>query len=284
MRVDVFNRAGHGGSQIAPQVMHAAYEVAPLVEKYSGLTLPEVVTVRLVTPRGLRKANTALFRQSFDVMRERHPSIPRPVAWMFRTLVVNAVRVMMPVAWRGLGGQHVPDYRGAPSTVLIIPRSLKLSRSNARNLRLILAHELTHAAQHEADPWLSIDAVAQVINVENMRDHKDELGQSSTAVEGHAVWVHHQVVNELYGTEMRERAEGYDGPGSWSYRLSRKVANHIPVVAHKIDDYQTGCAFVDAVHDIGGLDMVNHLWDGIDAMPTTDEIADPKAWTVRVGG
>lgn len=281
--IDVINRAGRAGNQIGAEVNAAAYEVAPLVELFSGLTLPDRVTVRLVTPRGLRKANVELFRQSFDAIQRRHSDIPRATVWAFKTLVTEMIWVMMPLVWRGIGGQHAPDYQGASSTVLITPRALNLSAWTPRGLRMILAHELTHAAQHHADPYRTIDAVAQVLATDKVREHKHEWADSSAVVEGHASWVHHRVMHHMYGTEMRDRGAAHDGPGAWSYRLTHRLADHMPIMAHKMDDYDTGEKFIKAVYDVGGFDLVNRLWNGVAYLPTEAEIAEPKAWIARMG-
>jgi uncharacterized protein (DUF2342 family) len=282
MHVEVVNRAGRMGERIEASVDSAAVYVAPLVEKYSGLTLPEYVEVRLVTPRQFRRANVALFRRSFDELKQRHPEVPNGMVRATRMMTLPAVWMTTFMGWRGVGGQQLPDDH---ALVMIIPRTLKLAQSNYRGLRLILAHELTHAAQHRANPYLTTDGVAQVTSIpaDQMRKRKNDLAQGSPVIEGHAVWVHRQVVKELYNSELRERSETYSGPGSWSYRLSKKVAMLNPIMAHKMDDYDTGEEFISGVHQIGGLDLVNKLWGGIESLPNKAELADPTAWAARIG-
>jgi putative hydrolase len=49
----------------------------------------------------------------------------------------------------------------------------------------------------------------------------------------------------------------------------------------KMRQYQLGKAFCDAVVERGGIEALNRVWDGPDAMPTLAELEAPAAWLER---
>ena len=50
----------------------------------------------------------------------------------------------------------------------------------------------------------------------------------------------------------------------------------------KLQQYQKGEAFARAVYDAHGMDVLNRAWDGAEAMPNLDELADHERWYRRV--
>jgi coenzyme F420 biosynthesis associated uncharacterized protein len=50
----------------------------------------------------------------------------------------------------------------------------------------------------------------------------------------------------------------------------------------KMRQYEEGKAFCDGVAELGGIETLNRVWAGPEAMPTPAELHDPAAWIARV--
>lgn len=50
----------------------------------------------------------------------------------------------------------------------------------------------------------------------------------------------------------------------------------------KLEQYQKGERFVDAIHRAGGAEALRRLWSGPDTLPTTEEIVSPQRWLERM--
>lgn len=275
----------HAGDDLREDVEAAAKEVADAVEDVSGLSLPAVANVRLVTPQEYREVNRQMMAAVFATLVQRHPDLPPKQVEITRVAAGVVSRLTMGMFWRGIGGQYIPQVGDTTPQVLIMPKALRLSRATARERRVILAHELTHGAQDRACPMLTVDAIAQVVAIppKDVRAEKKKLAQVSPVIEGHAQWVHLRVCNAMYGLDMRSRDHRFDGKGALSYRLSKSMASHNPVMAAKAGDYDRGEKFIDYVHGVGGLPMVNRLWQNLASIPDGTELETPELWIKRVG-
>jgi uncharacterized protein (DUF2342 family) len=49
----------------------------------------------------------------------------------------------------------------------------------------------------------------------------------------------------------------------------------------KMRQYEQGKAFCDGVVARGGIDGLNRVWSGPEALPTVAELTDPAAWLAR---
>lgn len=51
----------------------------------------------------------------------------------------------------------------------------------------------------------------------------------------------------------------------------------------KLRQYELGKRFCDAAVEIGGLELLNRVWEGPESLPTLPELERPAAWAERVG-
>jgi coenzyme F420 biosynthesis associated uncharacterized protein len=61
-----------------------------------------------------------------------------------------------------------------------------------------------------------------------------------------------------------------------------KVLERLIGMDLKMRQYEQGKAFCDGVVARAGMDGLNHVWDGPDAMPSMQELDDPAGWLARV--
>lgn len=168
--------------------------------------------------------------------------------------------------------------------------------------RWLILHEMTHAWQFAAHPWLRphmeesmrvliasvtgkgpgvarFAAFAGVLPAQ-WRVMRQVQGTMSV-IEGYSNLVMNQLGSKLLpGFEMLERA--------YRERSSGKSALEVLIwkltgLDLKLQQYQRGEAFCRAVYDGYGMGVLNRVWDGPESMPTLRELSNPAAWHRRVG-
>jgi len=168
--------------------------------------------------------------------------------------------------------------------------------------RWLILHEMTHAWQFAAHPWLRthmeesmrvlIDSVtkkgpavarfAAFAGVLPAQWRVMRLVQGTMSViEGYSNLVMNQLGSKLLpGFDTLERA--------YRDRSSGKSALEVLIwkltgLDLKLQQYQRGEAFCRAIFDRHGMAVLNRVWDGPDSMPTLRELGNPEAWHRRVG-
>ena len=187
--------------------------------------------------------------------------------------------------------------------------------------RLWLAlHEVTHRAQFTGVPWLrehflglvgqtldSVDPDPKVLKeaVQRILDAR-KSGEDALADGGlpalFASPEQRQTLNQISG--MMSLLEGHgditmDRAGadripsaqrfSDTLRARRNSAKGINRIFQKVigmeaklNQYQAGEQFIEAVEAVGGADLVNRAWEGPSNLPSMDEIREPQIWIDRI--
>ena len=167
--------------------------------------------------------------------------------------------------------------------------------------RWLILHEMTHAWQFAAHPWLRrymeesmqvliesvtrksagftrVAAFAGVLPAQ-WRVMRQVQGTMSV-VEGYSNLVMNRLGGRLLsGFEQLERA--------YRERSSGKSAVEVLVwrltgLELKLQQYRVGEAFCREVEHLYGLAVLNRVWDGPESMPTLGELRNPAAWHRRV--
>ena len=166
--------------------------------------------------------------------------------------------------------------------------------------RWLILHELTHAWQFAAHPWLRpymedsmkvlIDSVTRNGNSvarfaafagvlpAQWRVMRQVQGTMSV-VEGYSNLVMNQLGRKLLpGFDRLERA--------YRERSSGKSALEVLIwkltgLDLKLQQYRRGESFCQAVFDRHGIDALNRVWRGPEAMPKLSELGNPEAWYRR---
>jgi coenzyme F420 biosynthesis associated uncharacterized protein len=201
-----------------------------------------------------------------------------------------------------LGREHVQ-----PALYLVEPnvaawaRQAGLPGDDLR--RWLILHEMTHAWQFAAHPWLrqhlhrQIDELvalaagtagaggldrlrAATVGVSTQWDVVRRMQATMSLVEGHGNLVMNLVGRELLpsfaGLEAAyRRRSGERGP-------LERLAWRATGLGLKMEQYRSGEAFASTVHERYGMDTLNRAWAGPDAMPRLDELGAPERWHRRV--
>jgi uncharacterized protein (DUF2342 family) len=154
----------------------------------------------------------------------------------------------------------------------------------ARFRRWIAFHEVTHAAEFGAAPWLSThletqmeEAVEALTEGRLARDSIGELDATMTAVEGYAELVMDRAFDDEYADLRRKVEERRSGHGPVA-RLVRRLLG----LGLKRRQYERGKAFFDAVVDARGIEAAGAVWADPENLPSDDELDDPALWLARV--
>lgn len=168
--------------------------------------------------------------------------------------------------------------------------------------RWLILHEMTHAWQFAAHPWLRhhmeesmqvllesvtrkgapvtrVAAFAGVLPVQ-WRVMRQIQGTMSV-IEGYSNLVMNELGGKLLpGFERLERAYQERSSGKSAFEVLIWKLTGLDL---KLQQYRRGEAFCRAVFDQHGIKVLNRVWDGPRAMPTLDELGDPSEWYRRVG-
>ena len=167
--------------------------------------------------------------------------------------------------------------------------------------RWLILHEMTHAWQFAAHPWLRrhMEDSMRVILESATRTASPAARVAAFAGVLPAQW---RVMRQMQGT--MSFVEGYSNlvmnelgrkilPGfdqlEAAYRARGQSRSMIEVLIWrltgldlKLQQYRHGEAFAKAVYDAHGMHVVNRAWQGPETMPRVDELANPEKWYQRV--
>ncbi|XVH31766.1 zinc-dependent metalloprotease [Haloferacaceae archaeon DSL9] len=150
--------------------------------------------------------------------------------------------------------------------------------------RWIAFHEVAHAAEFGAAPWLpsylearmeeSVDALAEgALN----RDAFRELDAAMTAVEGYAELLMDRAFDDEYEDLRRKVDERRRGGGPLAQLMRRLLG-----LGLKRRQYERGARFFEAVADERGVAAASVVWEEPAYLPTDEELDSPRRWLRRV--
>jgi coenzyme F420 biosynthesis associated uncharacterized protein len=167
--------------------------------------------------------------------------------------------------------------------------------------RWLILHELTHAWQFAAHPWLRRYMEESVTTLIDSVTRKAPAFTRFAAFAGvlPAQWrVMRQVqglmsVVEGYSNLVMNRLGGKLLPGfellEKAYRARSAGRGPIEMLVWKLtgldlklQQYRSGEAFCQSVYAEHGLQVLNRVWDGPASMPRLNELGNPEAWHRRL--
>ncbi|WP_182113017.1 zinc-dependent metalloprotease [Actinotalea sp. JY-7876] len=111
----------------------------------------------------------------------------------------------------------------------------------------------------------------------------DAVSAVMSLLEGHAEVTMDAVGTRAIPSARRLRAR-FEAQRRRRTSAPDRVLRRLLGLDAKMAQYRRGAAFVRAVRRAGGRDALDAAWSGPDALPTSREIADPRAWVRRVHG
>ncbi|WP_123539171.1 zinc-dependent metalloprotease [Halosimplex salinum] len=151
--------------------------------------------------------------------------------------------------------------------------------------RWIAFHEIAHAAEFGAAPWLSdhlettMEGAVEALGDGHLdRDALKELDTTMTAVEGYAELIMDRAFDDEYA-DLREKVEARRRGRGPVARVIRRLLG----LGMKRRQYERGKAFFDAVADERGIEGASVVWDDPNNLPSDAELEDPALWLARVG-
>lgn len=150
--------------------------------------------------------------------------------------------------------------------------------------RWIAFHEVAHAAEFGAAPWLSTylenemeRGIAALANGRFDREAFRELDAAMTAVEGYAELIMDRAFDDEYA-DLREKLDERRQGGGPLAQLMRRLLG----LGLKRRQYERGKAFFEAVADVRGIEGASVVWESPDSLPTSGELDEPTKWLARV--
>jgi len=254
--------------------------------------------------------NLEIFRRVVDPVLESGRMPNSLIVEVGRAGVNRYVGYMLAFLGRRVLGQYDPQLLGAEpiggeglylveTNVEEWERQADLPAEDLR--RWLILHEMTHAWQFAAHPWLRrymeesvmtlIDSVtrkrpavtrfaafAGVLPAQwrVMRD----VQATMSVVEGYSNIVMNRLGSKLLpGFDRLEKAYRERSSGKSAFEMLIWKLTGLDL---KLQQYRTGEAFCQAVYDRYGLSVLNRVWDGPEMMPTLKELRNPDAWHLRV--
>ena len=150
--------------------------------------------------------------------------------------------------------------------------------------RWIAFHEVAHAAEFGAAPWLGDHLEAQMEETfAAIRDRQlarisvGELNTTMTAVEGYAELVMDRAFDDEYA-DLRAKVDARRrnrGPVA-------SVVGRLLGLGMKRRQYERGKAFFEAVADARDVAFAARVWERPENLPSDEELDDPARWLARM--
>jgi coenzyme F420 biosynthesis associated uncharacterized protein len=314
-------------------------QATPVVADYTGLELPYDLTGVYAFDRvDWVEANIRNFQTLFEPLEQLNPlredgaATSFNVAWgtVNQKILTAEIGLLLGYLGRRVLGQYdmtvlgrEPVDRGrlyfVHPNIQNVERHLRLPASE---FRLWLAlHEVTHAFEFEANPWLQdyfnslLKEYVSHLNrdAEHLKRGVDGLrifwrrARTGESLTGN--WFEYVMNDEQRALFSRMQAlmsvvEGYSN--HVMNAVGRELIPSYEVIARrferrlrertfvevmfaritgldvKMEQYRKGEAFIDALCAAGGHDLAKRVWEGPEMLPTLDEVNSPERWLSRV--
>ncbi|MES3518312.1 MAG: zinc-dependent metalloprotease [Natronomonas sp.] len=256
------------------------------VRRTAGVDFDLPETVQVQHRHHWIDANVATFERLLSPIENRTALVPD----LARSMNTASVAVTLGFLGNNVLGQYDPLLLadGDPELYFVHPNiesvAATLSVDRDRFRRWIAFHEVTHAAEFGAAPWLSThleermqSALEDLTDGQFDRSAFQELNTTMTAVEGYAELLMDRAFDREASDLRAKLDERRNDPGPIAGLLRRLLG-----FGMKREQYERGKAFFDAVADERGVEGAAAVWERPENLPTDAELDDPDLWLARV--
>jgi uncharacterized protein (DUF2342 family) len=258
------------------------------VRDAAGIDFDVPRTIEVQNRHHWMEANVDTFRTVMEPLADRRVAFPG----FTRRANTATMATMLSFLGRNVLGQYDPLLLadGDPKLYFVRPNVRRIAESldaeYDRFRRWIVVHEVTHAAEFGAAPWLSDhletrmqEAMERMAEGGFDRSAFGEIDVAMTAVEGYAESVMDRALEAEYD-DLRAKIDDRRGNRGPVAAILRRVLG----LGMKRRQYERGKAFFDAVIDARGVKGASAVWDAPENLPRRDELEDPALWLARIDG
>lgn len=166
----------------------------------------------------------------------------------------------------------------------IVAVAAELDVEYPRFRRWIAFHEVAHAAEFGAAPWLQthledrIESGLEALTGGRLdRSAFSDVDVVMTAVEGYAELLMDRAFDEAYA-DLRAKLDARRGGGGPIARLFRRLLG----LGMKERQYERGAQFFETIADRRGVKAAATVWDDPRHLPDESELDNPQQWIRRV--
>ena len=232
-------------------------------------------------------ANINTFRRVIKPLEEQQMLLPA----VSRAMNTGSMAVTLGFLGRNVLGQYDPLLLADSEE-----HSLYFVRPNIRQVagaldvsyprfrRWIAFHEVAHAAEFGAAPWLPgylEDRMQETVSALSAgsldREAFQELNTAMTAVEGYAELLMDAAFDDEYADLRAKLDARRQGGGPFRQLMSRLLG-----LGMKREQYERGARFFEHVADARGIPAAAAVWEQPANLPTDAELENPDQWLSRV--
>jgi uncharacterized protein (DUF2342 family) len=269
-----------------------ATDVADARERITAVTGVEFAvpdTVQVLNRHHWLDANVDTFERVMRPLESQVGLVPE----LSRLVNTGSMAVALSFLARNVLGQYDPLLladapREDHALYFVHPNIVRVADAlgveNDRFRRWIAFHELTHAAEFAAAPWLSDHLESRVEEaIEALTDGRvdrvtlGELDTTMTAVEGYAELVMDRAFDDEYADLRRKLDARRRNRGPVAQLIGRLLG-----LGMKRRQYERGKEFFEAIADARGLAGASVVWDDPANLPTDAELDQPGRWLGRI--
>jgi len=257
------------------------------VREVSGLDFDVPDTVELQNRHHWVESNAETFARVLAPLDERPAALPG----VSRRANTASMTVSLSFLARHVLGQYDPlllGERDGHALYFVHPNIKRAAASldveGERFRRWIAFHEVTHAAEFGAAPWLQPyleehiqEAVTSVENRSLDADALSEMMTAMTAVEGYAELLMDRAFDREYD-DLRAKLDARRRQGNPLTKLLRRLLG----LELKREQYERGAAFFENVVERTDFGTAALVWDAPANLPTDGELDAPAEWIARV--
>ena len=233
-------------------------------------------------------ANVSTFRRVMEPLAERGPMVIPDVA---RVVNTGSMTFALSFLAKHVLGQYDPLLlaEGDDHALYFVHPNIRRVASELdvdypRFRRWIAFHEVTHAAEFGAAPWLTahletrLEAGIDAFTRGSLdRVAFRELDAAMTAVEGYAELLMDEAFDDEYEDLRQKLEERRRGGGPVAYLVRRLLG-----LGLKRRQYERGKAFFETVVDRRGMAGASAVWERPENLPRPEELDYPGRWIDRV--